>query len=335
LGYDRDGKLSVSGEYSNDHPHGLWTWYRADGGKREDAEFINGALNGYHRQWNDAGTLVVEEQYENDAEAGRWTRHWDTGAPSVIAEYSEGGAVKKATTFDQQGRKLSEGSYRRGEKIGTWLYYWEGGNRRSAETYPDAPNSPSVLDPTSVKLWDEEGVAVAEWFIPLACLPSVRGDCAWPMPDVRVAKTFSDSCSTCVDAVFKAPLSRELFDIEEHIVRKLHQRGKVIAFRGSTGDQLVVVTIALRNELDKVDEFYRIRVFRDACRRGMSTCVIRSAIHLVRIPVVHDLRDTSKTELTEDDLTSYLSNYLEAQIRESVELMSRNDSRRGEGGIFR
>jgi antitoxin component YwqK of YwqJK toxin-antitoxin module len=335
LGYDRDGRLSVSGAYSNDKPHGVWVWYRADGGKREEAEFKDGALDGYHRQWNDTGILVVEEHYENDVEAGKWTRHWDTGAPSVIAEYSERGAVKKETTFDEQGRRLSEGSYRRGEKIGTWVYYWENGNSRLSETYRAAPNSPSALDPTSLKLWDEDGVAVSESFVPLACLPPVRGECAWPMPDVRVAKTFSDPCSTCLDAVFKAPLSRELFNIEEHVVRKLHERGKVIAFRGSTGDQLVVVAIPLRNELDKVDEFYRIRITRDVCRRGMSTCIIRSAIHLVRIPVVNDLRDMGQTQLTDDDLTSYLATYLDGQIRESVELMSRNVSRRGEGGIFR
>ncbi|MEE8169646.1 MAG: hypothetical protein V3T70_03780 [Phycisphaerae bacterium] len=46
--------------------HGLWLAYHADGSKKSETRYDNGARHGVHTIWNEEGQKILEELWERD-----------------------------------------------------------------------------------------------------------------------------------------------------------------------------------------------------------------------------------------------------------------------------
>jgi antitoxin component YwqK of YwqJK toxin-antitoxin module len=323
----RTGLLTVSGSYAGDQWDGTWTFF-SDGKKTEEGVWKDGRMNGYQRQWQSDGELVKEEFWVGGYQSGLQRTYFGQGKvqteefyassnPPGLAEHSE-------KMFDDTGTLLFEGHYDSNKvKVGVWNYYWQNGKRRMSEHYARGNNRyPSLVQ---VDVWDQLENTIDPALLPTSCLPQMdKGGCPWPNSRVFHADTFFDPCHNCIVAVFRAPLSfGELDAILGEVRMDLVSAGYVVAFSGATDRIALLLTSPKRSNNGANEEYYRVRLARDACTSGMTTCTIRVTANLVRAPVVAGKRNDAASLFIDDIRTQKIVDSVSSAVKQSDAEFSR------------
>lgn len=145
--YDSSGKKT-----------GLWKEFYDNGNVKSEANYLNGILNGYVKDYDQDGKIIKSERYLNGElvvvsaetpeeetkieiktelfesgkikESGSFT---ETNIPvGVHRTYNESGKVVNSITYDDLGIILSDGIVDdEGLKQGKWVYYYETGEKKS------------------------------------------------------------------------------------------------------------------------------------------------------------------------------------------------------------
>ncbi|WP_156032858.1 toxin-antitoxin system YwqK family antitoxin [Prevotella sp. 10(H)] len=74
---DRDGIVYCEGEYVNNYPEGVWTWYRPTGEKWFERTYREGRKHGTWRGWNKDETLYGEAEYNDGKLSGSGTFYFN------------------------------------------------------------------------------------------------------------------------------------------------------------------------------------------------------------------------------------------------------------------
>jgi hypothetical protein len=246
----------------------------------------------------------------------------------MASEEKYSGNKMSRTVFSESGLVLESGTYDEYENpVGDRFYYWENGAKEKIEHYKDVGDDSGYEKLVAVDLWDERGSKIDEALLPADCLPELdHGKCPWGDNNTWTAKTYFDPCHNCFDSIFEAPLERSLYNMLDLAARHLRERGDLIAFDGATDRVALLMTTPRRDDSGSSDQYYRLRVARDPCSKGMKECVIRATANLIRVPVVSGERVNAEMQLLDDDITQEVIELIRGEVeRSNSDFASRND----------
>lgn len=128
---------------SKGQKQGVWRDYYDNDNIRMEANYKNGLLNGYYREYNQAGKMLVSKFYENGQLITR------EGDDEIVAEIRN--------QFDDQGNLISTGSFLNNIPVGVHRKYTGDRTKVKVEEYD---NSGQVM---SAGLTDDKGTKEEYW----------------------------------------------------------------------------------------------------------------------------------------------------------------------------
>lgn len=134
---------------------GLYKRFSNSGILFEEANYIDGRLNGERKLYYPSGALEIKENYLNDMLNGSYTVFYENGKPLLESFYSENilaGTVKK---YYKTGGIMEEVKFENNEENGPFVEYYENGNKKWEGTYLNGDNEFGLL-----LKYNKEGVLV-------------------------------------------------------------------------------------------------------------------------------------------------------------------------------
>jgi antitoxin component YwqK of YwqJK toxin-antitoxin module len=111
--------------------HGPSVFFYPEGGRRAEAQFRDGALDGRYREWHPNGQLALEGSYDRDLRDGGFTLYDEAGHKRSYEEYRRGVQHGKAQVWWPNGRLMLDAAYVDGKRHGPAVTYFENGRKQT------------------------------------------------------------------------------------------------------------------------------------------------------------------------------------------------------------
>jgi antitoxin component YwqK of YwqJK toxin-antitoxin module/membrane-associated protease RseP (regulator of RpoE activity) len=142
-------------------PHGAWTWYYRDGGRKQETHFVHGdkhgpetywhpgggpaleavhaggALDGALTQWHANGQKASEEHFVKGVRHGPYASRDAEGRPVLQVSFTDGREDGPAVTWHPGGQKAAAGDFRAGRQQGLWTFWYPNGPKQAEVTFAD------------------------------------------------------------------------------------------------------------------------------------------------------------------------------------------------------
>jgi len=127
MGWHENGEVAWTTDYENGQQTRHEMFY-ANGQKRFEGSFSDGAPDGITRMWSENGVLTRETHYSAGQRNGSHTL-WDEEGRLFLTEVYENGVLHGASTWwFENGQKRWEISYAKGKRNGVWTQWGRDGD---------------------------------------------------------------------------------------------------------------------------------------------------------------------------------------------------------------
>jgi antitoxin component YwqK of YwqJK toxin-antitoxin module len=147
---DARGTCIYVGQFKDDKPYGIFTYFDDQGKKMTEMNFLDGGPVNYGKMYGVSGKLTAQGKYVNQQKDSTWTFFTETGLFLSQENYKNGKKEGKSVTYYPGTKKIAGVSYfKGGVQDSTWTEYYEDGKVKAQGTY---------------KMGNYEGKAT--WFFP-------------------------------------------------------------------------------------------------------------------------------------------------------------------------
>ncbi len=156
--YHQNGKLAISGYYSDNLPDSTWVFYFESGSIKSKGQYKNGDASGFWKTYYENGNVKNKGGFINANQAGKWSYYFENGNLKLNAEYKNGaeinnwtyyfesGPLKANTRYDDSsigqhttyyysGEIASEGSKKGLSSEGNWTFFYKNGAIKSSGNF--------------------------------------------------------------------------------------------------------------------------------------------------------------------------------------------------------
>jgi antitoxin component YwqK of YwqJK toxin-antitoxin module len=152
---------------------GNFVFYRKDGSKEKEGNYINNEKEGEWKEWNKAGNVTAINHFKKGKMVGSNISWYDNKKINDSTILDENGNGKGISFFDN-GANESEGSYISGEKNGAWSYYYKDvRNQKSMEVFFEKDSA------ITYTCYNEDGVKQKKDCIPEREADFKSGEAGW------------------------------------------------------------------------------------------------------------------------------------------------------------
>ena len=107
--YSKEGKLILSGQYTNNFKAGEWFSYHEDGSLKSTSVYNDGKLVSEYQLYSKGGILILAGQYSNNIKSGEWNTYHDDGSLKFISVYDNGTLISETkhgiwTSTEEKGK---------------------------------------------------------------------------------------------------------------------------------------------------------------------------------------------------------------------------------------
>ena len=102
---------------------GAFVYFRKNGSKEKEGNYINNEKEGEWKEWNKTGDLSAVNHFKKGKMVGR-NVSWHDNKKINDSTILDGNGNGKSISFFDNGANESEGSYTEGEKNGSWTYFF-------------------------------------------------------------------------------------------------------------------------------------------------------------------------------------------------------------------
>lgn len=123
-----DGRLQYRGTARAGRTNGTWTSWHENGVRSKEAEYREGVLVGWFRQWDPEGQLVYAGRHDDRGEMhGAWTRWWPNGRKRSEWEMRHGSPHGAVEAWWENGERKLRGHRENGRREGRWTWWDDAG----------------------------------------------------------------------------------------------------------------------------------------------------------------------------------------------------------------
>lgn len=134
---------------------GVATRYFPDGTVQEEANYLEGKLNGKRTIYRETGEKEIEEHYQNDILEGEYSVFYPSGAKEIEMTYSNGKISSMLKKYYESGQLMEEVTMNDNEVDGPFKEYYENGALQWEGNYRNGENEVGLL-----LNYDEQGTLV-------------------------------------------------------------------------------------------------------------------------------------------------------------------------------
>ncbi|MEO5644796.1 MAG: hypothetical protein ABIQ40_14900 [Bacteroidia bacterium] len=133
---DAQGTCVYIGQFKDDKPFGIFTYFDTDGRKMTEMNFLNGGPVNYGKMYSVSGKLQAQGKYINQLKDSVWTFYTEDGLLLSQEFYKKGKKEGKSVTY-YPGTKQAAGItyFKNGLEDSTWVEYYDDGKKKSEGTY--------------------------------------------------------------------------------------------------------------------------------------------------------------------------------------------------------
>lgn len=129
------GQVRYEGQFRDDKPVGLFTYYFEEGGKSAEIQHLSEGAGSIAKFFHRNGVVMSEGQYENQEKTGEWKFYDDKGILSSVDYYKNGVQHGKSTVYYLNGQPSAEYNYNNGKRDGPFKEYYADGTLKNEGTY--------------------------------------------------------------------------------------------------------------------------------------------------------------------------------------------------------
>ncbi len=135
---DDQGTCVYIGQFKDDKPYGVFTYFDTDGKKMTEMDFLNGGPVAYGKMFGVNGMLQAQGKYLNQLKDSLWTFYTDDGLLLSEEWYVNGKKEGKSVTYHPGTKQPAEiVNYKNGLEEGPWVQYYQDGKKEGEGVYLD------------------------------------------------------------------------------------------------------------------------------------------------------------------------------------------------------
>lgn len=133
---DAQGTCVYVGQFKDDKPYGVFTYFDTNGKKMTEMNFLNGGPVNYGKMYSVSGKLQAQGKYINQLKDSIWTFYTEDGYYLSEERYKNGKKEGKSVTFYPGTKQVAEIKYyKNGLEDSTWVQYYADGKKKGEGTY--------------------------------------------------------------------------------------------------------------------------------------------------------------------------------------------------------
>lgn len=135
---DEQGTCVYVGQFKDDKPYGIFTYFDTDGKKMTEVNFLNGGPVAYGKMYSVSGKLQAQGKYVNHEKDSTWTFYTEDGLLLSQEIYKNGKKEGKSVTYFPGTKQPAEITYyKNGLQDSAWVEYYEDGKKKGEGSYKD------------------------------------------------------------------------------------------------------------------------------------------------------------------------------------------------------
>jgi antitoxin component YwqK of YwqJK toxin-antitoxin module len=133
---DEQGTCIYVGQFKNDKPYGIFTYFDTDGKKMTEMNFLDGGPVAYGKMYSVSGKLQAQGKYVNQQKDSVWTFYTEDGLLLSQERYKNGKKDGKSVTYYPGTKQAAEVTYfKNGLEDSVWVQYYEDGKKKGEGNY--------------------------------------------------------------------------------------------------------------------------------------------------------------------------------------------------------
>ncbi len=133
---DEKGTCIYVGQFKDDKPFGIFTYFDTDGKKMTEMNFVKGDQIAYGKMYSVTGKLQAQGKYVNQQKDSIWTFFTEDGLLLSQEKYKNGKKDGKSVTYYPGTKQMAEMKFfKQGLEDSVWTEYYEDGKKKAEGTY--------------------------------------------------------------------------------------------------------------------------------------------------------------------------------------------------------
>ncbi|MDQ3109585.1 MAG: hypothetical protein M3R17_06785 [Bacteroidota bacterium] len=133
---DAQGTCVYVGQFKDDKPFGIFTYFDTDGRRMTEMNFLNGGPVNYGKMYSVSGKLQAQGKYVNQLKDSTWTFYTEEGFFLSEERYKNGKKEGKSLTYYPGTKQIAEVKYyKAGVEDSIWVQYYESGTKKGEGAY--------------------------------------------------------------------------------------------------------------------------------------------------------------------------------------------------------